>query len=265
MSQIYLENWLKKTDIDYYQMFIFSWIPFNAWYMKNFYDYENKIDSDKEIIKKIKNDQNPFRSKIINLLNGNNPDSLDFKNNIYDLYHLLEANSIPSEDKRVSFSSLKTNDNPKKQEIIQHGRKTLKFDFLFNEPRTAKRFKCTFLKSDGSSEGLIELHSCAKEEIEQHPDYLNKSPIIQQKIKTGFNEINPNKPSSIVGNKNNGFKISNTLYFINNTTLISQFLVELLYQLRCKIFHGEIDPKPAYYGIYKHAYLILKPLITTLN
>lgn len=265
MSQIYLENWLKKTEIDFYQMFIFSWIPFNAWYMKNYYDFENNVVSDKEIIKKIKNEENPFRSKIINLLNGNNNESLEFKNNIYNLHLLLEANTIPNQEKRVSFSCLKTHDNNKKQEIIIHKTKTLKFDYLITQPRTTKRFKFTSLKSDGASDGLIELHSCSIEEIEQHPDYLRQPVIIQQKIKKGFNEINPNKASSVLSTKNLGFKISQDLYFINNTTIISQFLVELLYQLRCKIFHGEIDPKPAYYDIYKYAYLIINPLIKTLN
>ncbi len=265
MSQIYLENWLKKTEIDFYQMFIFSWIPFNAWYMKTYYDYENNIDSDKEIIKKIKTEENPFRSKIINLLCGNNEESVEFKNNIYNLHLLLEANTIPNQDKRVSFSSLKTHYNSIRQEIIPYRTRTYKFDFLSSQPRITKRFRCTFLKNDGSSDGLIELHTCTIGELEQHPDYLRQNATIQQKIKYGFNEINPNKASSIVSSKTLGLKIYKDLYFINNTTIISQFLIELLYQLRCKIFHGEIDPKPAYYDIYKYAYLIIKPLIKTLN
>ncbi|WP_312301383.1 hypothetical protein [Chryseobacterium sp.] len=265
MSQIYLENWLKKAEIDYYKMFIFSWIPFNAWYMKTYYDYENKIDSDKEIIKKIKTEENIFRSKILNLLNGNTQESIDFKYNIYKLYDLLEMNTIPNQEKRVSFSSLKTYDNSKRQEIITYNNKTLKFEFLVSQSRSSKRFRCEIIKSSGASEALIELHSCSKDEIEQHTDFLKQSNNIQQKILYGFNEINPNKSSSIISNKTSGFKIHNNLYFTNNVTLISQFLVELLYQLRCKIFHGEIDPKPSYYDIYKYAYLILNPLIITLN
>ncbi|WP_281337218.1 hypothetical protein [Flavobacterium eburneipallidum] len=265
MSQIYLENWLKKTEIDYYKMFIFSWIPFNAWYMNNYYDYDNKITSDKDIIRKLKTEENPFRNKIINLLNGANEESISFKNNIYNLHQLLESNTIPNQEKRVSFSSLKTHDNTKIEEIIQYNSRTLRFDYLIQQPRTTKRFKCTFLKNDGSSDGFIELHSCSLEELEQHTDYIRQNTSIQKKIKNGFDEINPNKASSILGSKSNGFKIAKDLYFINNTTIISQFLVELLYQLRCKIFHGEIDPKPAYYDIYKYAYLLINPLIKTLN
>ncbi|GAB0156568.1 hypothetical protein CHRYSEOSP005_18340 [Chryseobacterium sp. Alg-005] len=265
MSQIYLENWLKKTEIDYYQMFIFSWIPFNAWYMKTYYDYENKIDTDKEIIKKIKAEENPFRNKILNLLTGSTQEAIDFRYYIYKLHDLLEINTIPSQEKRVSFSSLKTYDNGKRQEILSHNNKTYKFEFLISQPRTTKRFRCEIIKINGTSDGLIELHTCTKEEIEQHPDFQKQIFKIQQKILTGFNEINPNKSTSIIGVKKSGLKIYENLYFINNTTLISQFLIELLYQLRCKIFHGEIDPKPAYYDIYKYAYLILNPLISTLN
>lgn len=265
MSQIYLENWLKKAEIDYYQMFIFSWIPFNAWYMKHYYDYENNIVSDKDIINKIKNDENPFRSKILNLLNGTTSESIQFKENIYNLHRELESTTIPNQEKRISFSSLKTNDNSKRQEIIQYHNKSLKFEYLIQLPRTSKRFKCTFLKNDGSAEGYIELHRCVDEEIEVHSDYLNKNTQLQKKIKLGFQEINPNKSTSIISTRSVGFKVYNDLYFINNPTIISQFLVELLYQLRCKIFHGEIDPKPAYYNIYKYAFLIINPLIKTLN
>ena len=199
------------------------------------------------------------------MLNGSGEESLEFKNNIYNLYNLLEANTIPNQEKRVSFRSLKTHDNSKRQEILPHGTRNFKFEFLMNQPRNTKRFKCTFLKRDGSSYGLIELHACTVQEIEQHPVYLAQSSPAQKIIISGFNTINPNKASSIVGQKATGFKIHKDLYFVNNTTLISQFLIELLYQLRCKIFHGEIDPKPAYYDIYKYAYLIINPLIKTLN
>jgi len=265
MSQIYLENWLKKTEIDYYMMFILSWIPFNAWYMKTYYDYEGKIDSDRAILTRIKDEENIFRNRILNLISSNTREAQDFKYHISQLHELLEANTIPNQDKRVSFSSLKTNDNPKRQEIFQYNGKTYKFDFLINQARTSKRFRCEITKSNGNSDGLIELHYCIMEEIELHPDFQKQNANVRQKIIKGFNEINPNKPSSIIDKKSTGLKISKDLYFVNNNTLISQFLVELLYQLRCKIFHGEIDPKPAYYDVYKYAYLIIKPLLTSLN
>lgn len=265
MTQIYLENWLKKTDIDYYKMFIFSWIPFNAWYMRTYYDYETRIETDRVIISKIKTEENPFRNKILNLLMSATDEASDFRYNIFKLHELLENTTIPSQEKRVSFSVLKTDDNSKKEEIVVINGKTLKFNFLHKQARTTNRFRCEIIKRNGSSQAIIELKSCGKEEIESHPDFQRQNAGDQQRIIKGFNEINPNKPSSIIDKRSTGIKIHGNLYFVNNQTLISQFLVELLYQLRCKIFHGEIDPRPAYYDVYKYAYFIIKPLISSLN
>ena len=33
-----IAKWLEKAEPDYYTLFIKVWIPYNAWYMHNFYD-----------------------------------------------------------------------------------------------------------------------------------------------------------------------------------------------------------------------------------
>ena len=47
---IYIDKWLDKAKIDYFQMFIQAWIPFNAWYMREFYDESTGRKSDSDIM-----------------------------------------------------------------------------------------------------------------------------------------------------------------------------------------------------------------------
>ncbi len=266
MSDIYIDDWLKKVDIDFYQMFIRAWIPFNAWYMRNYHDYENKIDSDKIIIGIIKTQENPYKTKIITLLKGNSEDSKDFKKHIGKLYDLLEAVILPNEQNRISFSSMKLHDNNVRQRNIAFNKKTYKFEYLITQQRTTKRFRCDIINNlNQNSSGLIELHRCVLSEIEEQPDYISQPDRIKDIIKQGFEEINPNKAISIVISSNKGIKINDDLYFINNINLIAQFIIEMLYQLRCKIFHGEIDPRQNFIGIYENAYHIQKMLVKSLN
>ena len=49
--------------------------------------------------------------------------------------------------------------------------------------------------------------------------------------------------------------------FVNNKNLIARALVEILYQLRNALFHGEITPTSQIQKTYEPAYLILKRII----
>jgi hypothetical protein len=54
------------------------------------------------------------------------------------------------------------------------------------------------------------------------------------------------------------------LYFVNNYELVSKVIIEIMYDLRCKLFHGELDPITANLGIYENAYNLQKILIKEL-
>lgn len=266
MSDIHLDNWLQKTDVDFYSMFIKTWIPFNAWYMKNFYDEATNVTSDRNLIDYIKNNDNPYKTKIKNLIQGNSNESMLFKNLIKSIHDELELNSVPNEENRIRFSGLNLFPNPTRQETINFNRRIYKFEYIQNLPKTAKRFKCTIFKSNPGQTtiAIIELHKCSITELEQELIYQQQENRVREKIKEGFNLINPKKPVNIVV-ANGGIHIQDKLYFENNLNLVSQVIIELLYQLRNKIFHGEINPNKNLSKLYEYAYLIQKQLITTLN
>jgi hypothetical protein len=87
---------------------------------------------------------------------------------------------------------------------------------------------------------------------------------VKEIIKKGFNEINPQKPVNIISQNNRGIQIDENLYFIDNIELVAQVLIELIYQLRCKIFHGELNPNQNITVIYENAYNMQKQLVKSL-
>lgn len=266
MSDIHLDNWLKRVDIDFYIMFIQAWIPFNAWYNKNYFDENNNLKSDRELIDYIKRNDNAYKNRIKNLILGITPESIEFKSYVKKIHDNLELHSLPSEEKRIKLSSINLYSNPKRDETISYNRKIYKFEYLISQPRTTNRFKCTILKNNVSQTtvGLFDIFKCSNVELEQHQFFQTQSTRVKEIIKIGFNEINPQKPINIISHNRKGIQINEDLFFINNIELISQVIIELIYQLRCKIFHGELNPNQNFTVIYENAYNIQKQLVKSL-
>lgn len=262
---IHLDNWLKRVDVDFYNMFILSWIPFNAWYVHNFYDESLRRTSDRTLIDYIKLNDNAYKSKIINLMNLNSDEASYFKSNIYELYKELENNSLPNDENRISFKQINLTKNTTTSLSITYNRKIYLFEYDENLPRTSKRFKCTIMKNNPSNttESIFELYSCKRSELEQHHEYLSRNHNVQIKLIEGFESINPKKPVNIVSNA--GINIKSDLFFVNNLELISQVIIELIYQLRNKIFHGEVNPNIVFQKSYELAFKIHSQLVKSLN
>lgn len=92
----HIDKWINRSFPDYYIMFIKTWIPYNAWYMHNYYNEAEGRTTDKAIISYIKNNNNVYKSKIISLITGNDQNSLKFKKYICELHYALEAHPIPN-------------------------------------------------------------------------------------------------------------------------------------------------------------------------
>src|ERR1043166_4921425 len=104
-TNTHIERWISRAEMDYYTMFIKTWIPFNSWYMRDFYDENSspKRLSDRNIIDYLISNDNKYKSKIQNLLRGGDEQSNDFKKLISKLHFELVDHTIPNEEERVSF------------------------------------------------------------------------------------------------------------------------------------------------------------------
>ena len=276
----HINNWIDKADPDYYTMFIKAWIPYNAWYMNNFYDEDNNRTSDKTIINYIKNNSNKYRDKIISILNNTTEVSQSFFKYLSKLHYELELHPIPNFENRLSFQTTSIEDNISRSSsnVISAYTYTANFDHAL--PKTAKRWICEVIETTTARTiHRIELFKWSISELEEDSIFRSISDrTIASNIKTTFNEINPKKPTNIVvtpnvtssgsaRKPNNSITIDadKNLYFIDDKSIVSKVIVQLIYELRCKLFHGELDPTSANQGIYEHAYHIQRILIKELR
>ncbi|HVV55644.1 MAG TPA: hypothetical protein VHC47_09985 [Mucilaginibacter sp.] len=258
----HIDNWISKAELDYYTMFIKAWIPLNAWY---FAEYSTKKDG--EALEKIRNTKNKVRNKIESLLINNDIPAKNFKKHLSDLHIELESRSVMNYGKLVSFKAViidgiypaPVTDNDKKGNIYKA------------IPNKTTGYKAIIVDKSGKSLMDKTFNPFNYDALIIDNQYISlPNEKMREKIRTCFKEIDPNKPVSLLTKsrlKGDYLELDadSKVRFINDTELIAKATLQILYALRCILFHGELDPTEANHAIYEHAYHILKPIIKELK
>lgn len=277
-----ISKWIEKSEPDFYTLFIKAWIPYNSWYMHNFYDEDAtpKRTSDKDIIGYIKNNSNVYKDKIISLLRNTDDESNNFKLLISNMYYQLENTPIPNINEKISFNSICISDNAnskgpwtlnesgfsvsgKKDETLPRASARWIFEVIDNRTtRTISR---------------ISLMKCSLTELHSNNDFNSLANKYKSSVEKCLNEIDPNKKISVVlqPERKRGkytappdsicINSQNNLYFTNNLEEVSKSIIQILYELRCKLFHGEIEPSDTNSGVFEQAFYIQRVLIKALR
>ena len=273
-----ISKWIEKSEPDFYTLFIKAWIPYNSWYMHNYADEDANRTSDRDIIEYIKSNPNAYKNKISALLQGVGDESDKFKQLICKLHYNLDRNPIPDYDTRISFYSISIRGNSKRQETIQEKAFSVKGMVDLNLPKKDARWVFEIIDNKSMATiSRIALYKCSIKELHNNADYISLEVKYKSAVERCLNEINPDKKESVIvqavrrGNKYsqpaNSIVISKdeNLYFINSVDDVSRAIIHVLYELRCKLFHGEIEPTTSNSGIYEQAFYIQRMLIKALN
>ncbi len=255
----HVDKWLLLSDFAI--LFVRAWIPFNAWYCNH---YQNT--KDRYCLDKIKSDNNQFRAKLIAVLNGNYPEALIFKSHLNQLYSLLEQHPIPDAtlDKRVTFQNLWFRDNPitVSTPITKRGLE-YKAEYLTN-----KSVKVLIVNTRVTPNSTIYTYTNPSYDITHfQADIIANVSVDEQRtqILDCFTQINPRKKESLLAVTKRGSLMIGDTAFLNDADLLSRAIIELLYNLRCKLFHGELQPSQNNLTIYEPCYHILRILLKSLK
>lgn len=269
----HITKWVEMAAADYYTMFIKAWIPYNAWYMTNYYDEDENRTSDRDIIFHIMTTGNPYKDRVLTLLNGTGGKAPEFKLRLANLCQSLEDHPLPSVVEKLSFSRISILNNPDVKSTYQEtiGKLTCRARYDNTLPKKSARWILEVIKnSDSSTTNIIALHKCSDLELSNAPQFQEISrDDVKDALRRCLNHISPNMTSSVYHSKNG---ISRTpvdcyvvdkvrhIYFINNKDYIARAIIKVLYELRCKLFHGEIEPSKGHLETYEQAYYIQKLL-----
>lgn len=259
-----IDHWLKQSEPDYFIFFLKAWIPFNAWYVVEL-PHLNKKDT-KIIRELLDNPKSRPREIIENFISKDNYTASKFREHLSQLHYHLESKSLKHNGSVLSFNKLALGENPKKfaKETDNEGniyKAEVKTGFheaiiVDKGGRTILHFKQPIYRS---------------EDLKKDNDFIKiTNRKIQQKILSCYEEINPNKTISLVSNskvRSDYIPLlsENKINFINDPTTIAKGCIQILYSLRCMLFHGEIEPINNNKPVYEHSYYLLRLLIKELH
>ena len=258
----HIDNWISKAELDFYTMFIKAWIPFNAWY---FAEYATKKDS--VALDQIKNTKNKVRNRIESLLTNSDTAASNFRFHLSELHLELERRSVMNYGKVVSFKAVVVDGV-----LPSASTATDKKGNIYKAiPNKSSGYRAVIL--DKSSKTLLDktFNPYDFNAFLIDNQYVSlKEERVKAIIRECFAEINPDKPFNFMSKsriKSDYIELDavNKVRFINDTELIAKGIIQILYSLRCILFHGELDPTEVNQAIYQHAYHILKPIIKELK
>lgn len=270
-----IRRWIEQSDIDYIGHFIKAWIPFNAWYNDTF----SNLNSDREKISAIKSLNNTVRRGINTLMESTSQQGQEFRSNLSALYYQLQQNQIDGRDGRIWFEdSLKEKNSLDLIDNREFGRDK------YYLKRTDGRFlgqvsemKIILKRRSDNSTIFNYTHSDYDiVHLQSFPDYQSLSQTKKEQIRTMFQELKPIKIESLIETSKNESPVNyytcDSYILRRDTTNSSCYsihvvkaLVEILYQLRNVLFHGELVPNRGAQNVYKEAYLILKMILEKIR
>lgn len=258
-SNPYIENatrWKELADIDYFSYFIKAWIPFNAWFRHAY-----SSTKERDILQAIKLRDNPIRNRLIRLLGQQGEDANEFKSYISQLHNRLEGYQLANQGKVITFRHCYIDENPQKQINELSDRMTYKITRISNNNITLE-----IIGQNGQTR--FNYHQTTNynwDEIANFPGYIALSPQQRTRLQGYYQQVNPKIEINLLDTNPPDSITIGSYQFRNSPENIFAGLIEVIYQLRCVLFHGEVVPNRNTNKIYEPAYHIVKIFLDNIS
>ena len=256
-----VQEWIKLIEVDWLGQYAKTWMAFNAWYRSEFGTEKN----DGKIIEKIKNDKKEICSTIESFLSGSGALQKAFQSNLAELHNSLVHTNIESKGKKISFEAIEDYQYTKDTKSIEENKIGITYKITIH----ADNKKRVVTVDNSSGENIFDQTINADDE-----ESFQGEKWFENLVKTGFfGKLSPTQRNYLKVYLEDSSPIHNLLAldlnpteiglfkFIGDKKLIARALIEILYQLRNSLFHGELTPTPEVQKAYEPAYLILKWII----
>lgn len=258
------EIWRELCEVDYFTQFIKSWLAFNAW-MRNAYP---DIRQDRDLIEIIKEQSNPVRNKIRSLLTDTGQHGQTFRNMVADLHSQLENTHLISQkdtvERRITFSEWHL-ENLTSESIFSHWGADYSI-MRFTSGNDKGKIKVSVVKQkDKSSLYEFQQDKYNLDELKAHLPLQKLLSTRRNKIMEAYILIGPLKRISWLAGPGEAALEIGSYKFKNDVNGLSSAIIEIIYQMRCLLFHGELVPRKSYNLVYEPAYRIVKVFLDALH
>jgi hypothetical protein len=260
MPNIFIENrdaWLRMSDIDYVGQFVKSWLAFNAWYRSAY-----AVPQDRMIINEIKWNNNPVLSKLRPMLEGASEEAEQFRAEIGLLHNRLQGYEIHTgkgnEKRPITLTEVFLRENPPTTKTGQS------YGYSFQVQRLAN--KQVIVEVQGKK-GAIVLHHTQQtydlSTLQALADYQkNLTPNLQAFLRQLYEEARPSWVVDLTQYKDldhNTREIKCGAYaFKCGKEALFAGVVEVVYLMRCTLFHGELVPTKDAIACYEPAFRLVR-------
>jgi hypothetical protein len=240
MPNTFIDNkdaWLRMSDIDYVGQFVKVWLAFNAWYRSAYAERE-----DRKIINEFKWQGNSVRNTLRPKLESSSDDAVQFRSDIGLLHQRLENFELLSgkgaQKKRITLRNVFLRENlPNKQVSASITRKNT----------GVVRFNLLAAPYD-----LVALPSA--------PNFIGLSPNLQSILRGLYSVTAPSWVCDLT-TYNDAFATSlecGSYNFMCGSETLFAGVTEVIYEMRCTLFHGELAPTKEAVFCYEPAFRIVR-------
>ena len=256
------DRWLQMSDVDYLGQFVKAWLAFNAWYRSAYAETQ-----DRKIIDEIKWNPNQVASKFRPLLNRTSEEAEQFRTEIGLLHHRLENYELhhgKGDDKaRIRFSKIIIRVEPPIFEELTYRNNQCTFERVQNGSVTV-----TVVDRNGASKVNLQQQRFDPAELEADASFQTLAPGLRKRCSRCYARVNPQLERDLTAGDEAGDEDviqCGTHSFRCGPDFLFAGVVEVVYLMRCSLFHGELVPTRKASDCYEPAYRIVRRFLEAVT
>lgn len=255
------DRWLLLSDVDYLGQFVKAWLAFNAWYRGAYSESQ-----DRKIINEFKWQVNPVLSKLRPLLsNGGSEDAQQFRGDVGLLHHRLQNYELhtgkDSNKERISFQRVYLRDNPPSKIKEHHGG----FEITVERGATGG-MRSTVVNRSGNVILNETQQRYSLLEVEGSASFAKLTPRLQGFLRGiyGLPAMAPREIADLTYGEEAAISCGSYEFRCSPDRLFAG-VVEVVYLMRCTLFHGELTPTKDAGLVYEPAYGIVRRFLNCIS
>lgn len=260
MPNTFIENreaWLRMSDIDYVGQFVKAWLAFNAWYRSAYSETQ-----DRKIVNEFKWQSNPVLNTLRPKLEAQSDESAQFRAEIGLLHQRLENFELfagkGTEKKRITLRNVFLRHNPPAVKTDD------RYGFLFRVELLANRQVTVNVTKKKGGTSLVQIPATAHDlqALPTSPGFQQLSVAQQNVLRRLYAEAAPLWHCDLTSHEDpepgDPVLQCGAYQFRCGKDVLFAGVVEVLYEMRCTLFHGELAPTKQAVGCYEPAFRLVR-------
>lgn len=252
------DRWLQMSEVDYLGQFVKAWLAFNAWYRGAYTETR-----DREIIEEIKWNANPIAARVRPLLGRDSEEAEQFRTEIGLLHHRLENYELHhgkgNDRTRIRFRQIVIRSEPPNREQF-----------------TYWRYQCTIARLQNGTVTVIvtDQHGTNRVNLQQprfdpagldnDTGFANLTENLKTRCRRCYGLVNPRLEKDLTAGDEEAIECG-THSFRCGPDFLFAGVVEVVYLMRCSLFHGELVPTREAAECYEPAYRIVRRFLEAVT